>query len=142
MKYIFLDIDGVLNAPGEKNLIDGIIELGKFNLLKDIMSKTNAKVVIISSRRYYEEDRNQLLKVLDDIYFDLSFISYKPNFKYRKDEILAYLKNHPCESYIILDDIDSNYTKDEEVKKHFIYINGFIGLTEEDSKKAISLLNN
>jgi trehalose-6-phosphatase len=64
MKYIFLDIDGVLNAPGDKNLIEGIIEPNKYNLLKSLISKTKSKVVIISSRRLYKEDRDLLLKAL------------------------------------------------------------------------------
>ena len=62
MKYIFLDIDGVLNAPGDKNLIEGVIDKNKYSLLIQIINKTNAKVVIISSRRLYQEDRNILLK--------------------------------------------------------------------------------
>ena len=47
MKYIFLDIDGVLNAPGDKNLIEGIIEPNKYNLLKSLISKTNSKEMSI-----------------------------------------------------------------------------------------------
>jgi hypothetical protein len=120
MKYIFLDIDGVLNAPGDKNLIEGIIDYSKLELLKELISKTNSKVIIISSRRIYKEDRDLLLRALDDVYNDLSFISFKMNYKYRKDEINYFLSNNPYEAYVILDDIDSNYTKDNIMINHFI----------------------
>ena len=141
MKYIFLDIDGVLNASGDKNLIDGIIDEYKFNLLKLIIKYTNAYVVIISSRRIYLEDRNSLLRALDDIYDRISFISYQINYKYRKDEINEYLKTHPCSSFVILDDIDSKYSTDEFINKHFICISTSIGLTVENVKEAIKILN-
>jgi hypothetical protein len=141
MKYIFLDIDGVLNAPGDKNLIDGVIEYYKLELLKLLISKTNSKVVIISSRRIYKDDRDSLLKALDDIYNDLSFISFNMNYKYRKDEINYFLSNNPCEGYVILDDVDSNYTKDCIMINHFIHINGMKGLTIDDYNKALDILN-
>ena len=141
MKYIFLDIDGVLNAPGDKNLIEGIIDNNKYELLKELINKTKSKVVIISSRRIYKDDRDLLLRVLDDIYYDLSFISYSLNYKYRKDEINLFLQDKKCEAYVILDDIDSNYTNDNIMINHFIHINGMKGLTKEDYYKAIEILN-
>lgn len=141
MKYIFLDIDGVLNAPGDKNLIEGLVEENKFNLLKKLINKTNSKIVIISSRRIYKEDRDLLLKALDDIYYDLSFISLKMNYKYRRDEINAFLNDNPCEAYVILDDIDSNYTKDSIMINHYVPINGIIGFTNSDYEAALKILN-
>ena len=95
MKYIFLDIDGVLNAPGDKNLIEGIIEPNKYNLLKSLISKTKSKVVIISSRRLYKEDRDLLLKALDDIYADLMFIKCR-------EPCLVHSKHHRSVSYCYL----------------------------------------
>lgn len=141
MKYIFLDLDGVLNAPGDKNLIDGVIEPNKYSLLKDIINATNAKIIIISSRRLYKEDREVVLKVFDDIYDIVAFISYKLLSKYRKDEIKMFLENKDYESYVILDDIDCNYTLDSEINKHFIYIDGVVGLTKENVEEAIKILN-
>ena len=141
MKYIFLDIDGVLNAPGDKNLIEGVIDKNKYSLLIQIINETNAKVVIISSRRLYQEDRNILLKALDEIYDSLSFISFKLLSKYRKDEIKMFLTDKEFESYVILDDIDCYYTLDNEINKHFIYIDGVVGLTKENVDKAIKILN-
>lgn len=141
MKYIFLDIDGVLNAPGDKNLIEGVIDINKYSLLQQIINKTNSRVVIISSRRLYQEDRNKLLKALDNIYNRISFISFKLLSKHRKDEIKLFLENNEFESYVILDDIDCNYTLDSEINKHFIYIDGVVGLTKENAEVAIKILN-
>lgn len=141
MKYIFLDIDGVLNAPGDTDLIEGVISKEKYALLKQIMSNTKARVIIISSRKKYEDERNTLLRILDDIYYDLSFISYVDNFRYRKDEIKCFLSQNRCDSFVILDDIDSNYTIDDKISNNFILINGILGLTLEDVRKAIKILN-
>ncbi len=141
MKYIFLDIDGVLNAPGDTDLIEGVISKEKYALLKQIMFNTKARVIIISSRKKYEDERNTLLRILDDIYYDLSFISYVDNFRYRKDEIKCFLSQNRCDSFVILDDIDSNYTIDDKISNNFILINGILGLTLEDVRKAIKILN-
>ena len=140
MKYIFLDIDGVLNAPGDKNLIEGIIEPNKYNLLKSLISKTKSKVVIISSRRLYKEDRDLLLKALDDIYADLMFISNKLTSKYRKDEINDFLSNNPCLNYVILDDVDCNYSEDSLMVKHYVPVDRILGFTVEDYMKALKIL--
>lgn len=140
MKYIFLDIDGVLNAPGDKNLIEGIIEPNKYNLLKSLISKTKSKVVIISSRRLYKEDRDLLLKALDDIYDDISFISNKLTSKYRKDEINDFLSNNPCLNYVILDDVDCNYSEDSLMVKHYVPVDGILGFAVEDYMKALKIL--
>lgn len=140
MKYIFLDIDGVLNAPGDKNLIEGIIEPNKYNLLKSLISKTKSKVVIISSRRLYKEDRDLVLKALDDIYDDISFISNKLTSKYRKDEINDFLSNNPCLNYVILDDVDCNYSEDSLMVKHYVPVDEILGFTVEDYMKALKIL--
>ena len=140
MKYIFLDIDGVLNAPGDKNLIEGIIEPNKYNLLKSLISKTKSKVVIISSRRLYKEDRDLVLKALDDIYDDISFISNKLTSKYRKDEINDFLSNNPCLNYVILDDVDCNYSEDSLMVKHYVPVDRILGFTVEDYMKALKIL--
>lgn len=142
MKYIFLDIDGVLNSSNSKNLIDGVIDENKYSMLKNIIDQTNARVIIISSRRLYLEDRNQLLNIFDDIYDKVSFLSFKLLNKYRKDEINIFLNNNTVRSFVILDDIDDNYTKDENINKHFIHIDSVTGLNEKDVKKAIEILNN
>ena len=141
MKYIFLDIDGVLNSSGDKNLIFGIVDVSKLELFCKLVNKTNSNVVVISSRRIYKEDRDLILRALDDIYDKLSFISYNMNYKYRKDEINLFLSNNPCDKYVILDDIDSNYTKDKDMINHFIHINTMKGFTDEDYIKAITILN-
>ena len=140
MKYIFLDIDGVLNSSKNKNLIEGIVDSDKLELLKKLINKTNSKVIIISSRRLYKEDRDLVLKALDDIYDNVSFISYKLTSKYRKDEINDFLLKHSCLNYVILDDVDSNYSQDLLMVTHYVPVNGILGFTEEDYMKALKIL--
>ena len=53
MKVIFLDIDGVLNYSGCKEKIGGIFFVNdeRIKILKEIIDKTNAKIVLSSTWR-------------------------------------------------------------------------------------------
>lgn len=67
MKVIFLDVDGVLNTPsserrsGEYIGIDG----DKTKLLADIVKRTNAEIVLVSTwKKYWRKEEK--LKPLQD----------------------------------------------------------------------------
>lgn len=118
-KVIFLDIDGVLNNmnyivnhPGDYWTID----LEKVKLLKQLVSKTNAEIVLISSRRYDPGItgffRDNDLEVYDKV-------GKEEN---RSEAINIWLSEHPeVTNYIILDDETSEYT--EEQMNHTIQTN-------------------
>lgn len=140
MKYIFLDIDGVLNAVGDVFLIDNMLEKEKLQRLMKLTLETKAHVVIISSRRCYKDERDLILKLMDDIYPHISFIADRILYKKRSQEIKEYLTIHPCDAFVILDDNDYGYSLDTALKPHFIAIDNNVGFTMDDYIKAKGIL--
>jgi hypothetical protein len=105
MKVIFLDIDGVLNCDRTPNprkfpyVIDPTL-LTRFNKL---LERTGAKVVLLSSWRL------DPIGLLAAQHFGLAFIDVSPDMpkKARRDEILAWLAQHPqVRRYAVIDDED------------------------------------
>ena len=169
-KVIFLDIDGVLNSDRTLyesiSLEDDLI----LNL-KEIVNKTKAKIILSSSWRLSTEAIATLMDKLDkfglvisgmtcdgvdldwlekyefDItkkYLDTKF-DWDENrqIKITRDrgaEIFKWLYDHDDCAYVILDD------EIEDIKPYFsesviVKTSYKIGLTKEDVKKAIQILN-
>ena len=61
---IFLEIDGVLNSIGDKELINGIAEENKLERLIDLSNEFEANIVIISNNNYYKKNKN----LIDDLF--------------------------------------------------------------------------
>jgi len=154
-KILFLDVDGVLNNT------ETMIEFDEkcINKLKDIVEKTECKIVISSTYRLESSSFNRLWKKLEDFKIIMSQNSlidylYTPDFenKTRADEINFVLTKirddtrYKIISWIVLDDCnilnDSSPFINQLFTPHFIKINNKTGITEEDSQLAIFLLNN
>lgn len=166
MKVIFLDVDGVLNSIDdlmkyrEKNNIKGSILYDdianeRVELLKQLVEKSNAKIVISSSWRMgwirngkpKEYNKEGLLYKLDTKLkeFGLSFIDvtpylWKENGHYdRGDEIRTWLQKHPeVTNFVILDDESDmcEFTDTNLVKTTYQH-----GLLQEHVDKALRILN-
>lgn len=105
---IFLDIDGVLNNIKVSLYAESV------NVVKELIQRYNAKVVMITSWQMNgTESRRKLVRQkLEEIgIYDIDFID--PNFEgnflninipARILGIIDYLKNHEISSYVILDD--------------------------------------
>ena len=125
MKIIFLDIDGVLNSEmyewsrGEDRA-DNRIDLSRVRLLKDIVSATDAKIVLSSTWRLdwnkspelCGEDGEYINQCLAQ--YGLSIIDKTPfnsMIDDRRREILTWLSRHrgEVESFVILDDINCGW---------------------------------
>lgn len=162
MKVIFLDVDGVLNSEDdlliyrEKNKITGCIlyaevEDRPLKLLKEIVDKTFAKIVVSSSWRIGCERNGRqsifgrglyekLEKRLKD--YGMEIYDITPSLgtgTQRGDEIREWLSQNETENFIILDD-DSDMCEYVETK-HFIQTTYKRGLTEELKNKAIAVLS-
>lgn len=161
-KYIFLDIDGVLNT--ERNYRALVAEgrpwrdeCGPFfdeeaaQNLRAIIEGSDAEVVITSTWKHLGEDRMQELwarrkmpGILAGITPEVAYASYAM----RGQEIAAYLAQHidedptgaiePCR-YVIIDD-----GKDflPEQIPFCVFTNSKVGITEEDARKALALMEN
>lgn len=154
-KIIFLDVDGVLNSQ-EDFLSLSHEELSEMpcevfdrplKLLKQIIDKTGAKVVISSSWRMTLFSGtavlyNKLINKLGE--FNIKPISVTPMLsgenKQRGDEIRAWLENNSDVTHFIILDDDSDmceFTENNLVQTTYEY-----GLREEHVKKAIKILSN
>lgn len=159
MKVIFLDVDGVLNSTedmmaylertGKKSAgLYEEVELRALKLLKEIVDKTGAEIVVSSSWRYgwtnkHLELGGELLTKLKDRLGDvgLRIIGTTPilHCTDRGDEIRDWLERHPeVESFVILDD-DSDMC--EFTETNLVKTTNSRGLREEHVIKAIEILN-
>lgn len=144
MKVIFLDVDGVLNNPRTKTRTrDGwrFVDDYLVERLAQIVRATQAKIVLSSSWREGWDD--------NEIYFqDLrrKLISYNiplqdrtgEQRKTRAQEITEYLAQHPeITNYVILDDVPDFSSIGY---KNVVLTNDLLGLTEQNVKEAIEIL--
>lgn len=159
MKVIFLDVDGVLNSLEdlkiyrEKNNIKGsvlydVVEDRPLKLLKEIVEKTNAKIVVSSSwridyirngaecRGIYRKLKDRLLDYGMKIYDITPIHGIECQ---RGDEIREWLFENEVENFIILD--DNSDMCEYENTRHFIRTTWKHGLTEELKDRAIEILN-
>ena len=156
-KYLFLDIDGVLNSDEyytelykhkqgkisenyrfyddvdaevgyKENLDRAAVELVNW-----ICNATGAKVILSSSWRVDERSVGELAKL------GLTVCGKTPMSlaRHRGREIKKFLDEHPFDSYCILDD-DTDIL--EEEKDNFVLVDYHFGLTSFDSEKAIKIL--
>ena len=169
-KVIFLDVDGVLNSSRTLyesiSLEDDLI----LNL-KEIVNKTKAKIILSSSWRLSTEAVAMLIDKLDKFGLAISGMTYDgvdldwlekyefdvtkkyldTKFDYdenrqikithdRGAEIFKWLCYHDDCAYVILDD------EIEDIKPYFnesviVKTSYKTGLTKEDVKKAVQILN-
>ena len=147
MKYIFLDIDGVLNNESTTTKSpDGFVGLSS-NLgkrLRKIIKSTRAKVVLTSSWKdsSSEQDYNYLLRKLK-LYLAIPVAKIsEPNGSMfaRGAGINAFLKENECEQFVILDDFTFDF-KEQGLFPHLVLTSPERGLTDEDVDKAVNILN-
>ena len=169
-KVIFLDIDGVLNS-NRTLYEDISLEDDLILNLKELIDKTGAKIILSSSWRLSTEAISELMDKLDKFglvisgmtcdgvdldwlekyefdttkkYLDTKF-DYDENRQIkithdRGAEIFKWLHDHDDCAYVILDD------EIEDIKPYFnesviVKTSYKTGLTKEDVKKAVQILN-
>lgn len=137
MKIIILDIDGVLNCEYCKIKIDGVhfVMDEKIILLKQLVDRTGAKIVLSSTWRYgwvYMQDTHipendafwkreirHFLALQEKLReFGVEFLDRTPvlneSFNHRGEEIDQWLREwegEPVESFVILDDLNGKYLR-------------------------------
>lgn len=148
MKVIFLDIDGVLNCATTKRRLRGspFVDEDKLLLLKDLVEKTGAELVLSSTWRLgllypdvaaFAVDTDALVDELHK--YSLSLYDHTPRLSDRQRgyEIAAWLEKNPdVEKFIILDD-DSDMA---HLKAHLVQTSWLAGLQSSHVQKAIELL--
>lgn len=153
MKVVFLDYDGVLNNIPYKQSVGeayftAFLMPEKVKLVKKIIDATSAKIVLTTTwranwRETGEQDHRDGI-LMNKFFADegLKIYSKTPDIHQykRSDEITLWLDAHKDVSeYVILDD-DPYFTVEPNLS-HFIRTNPNEGLTEQDVKMAIDMLN-
>jgi len=151
MKIIFLDIDGVLNSAvydRRRGPSDGNIDVTRLELIKELVDKTGAKIVLSSSWRiHWEKDFSkcdlegrELIETFGkaglEIYDKTPYVSYLE----RGDEIRNWLlENEDVESFVIFDDYAFGW---KELSDNLVQTNYRIerGIEQEHIQKALEIL--
>ncbi len=148
MKVIFLDIDGVLNCASTKRRLRGspFVDDDKLLLLKDLVEKTGAELVLSSTWRLgllypdvaaFTVDTDALIAELAEYGLRLYDHTPKLSDRQRGHEIAAWLAENPeVEKFVILDD-DSDMA---HLKEHLVQTSWIAGLQTVHVEKAIKLL--
>jgi hypothetical protein len=158
MKVIFLDVDGVINSEDFlKNNQNEMIDRTNVNILKSIIDKTGAVVVMSSGWRLWFDDNmmpkdgdsQRLYDILCE--FDIKLFGKTPDFSteeirtkktfshVKAKEIIAWLSEHETvDKYVVLDDLN---LKNEEINSHLVRTNAQIGITEYDANRVIDMIN-
>ena len=152
-KLIFLDIDGVLDTYKSHYMLDPVL----LDRLGNILGRTGAWIVVSSSWRAsnvpdtvefmtdYDNPRvgshpfpftDKVVGVTPILYSVVDGDIDRP--ATRGEEIAAYLKAHPCDNYVILDDCDE-MLRDQWT--HHVLVNDEVGLADADVEKAVAILN-
>lgn len=171
MKIIFLDVEGVLNTKetrerayqkyGYNPLMD--LEIDEFRLiyLKEIIDKTNSKVVLSSSiRRFFIKEENEVFpttlkgkKLYDKLLkYDIQLYDITPISGDNKEEsIKSWLSSRDdVDSFVIIDDnplqfdeyLDRLIQTSEKRQNYLLSFMKFsIGLCEEHIEQAVGMLN-
>ena len=136
--YIFLDIDGVLNAPGDK-IIQEMFEEKKLKMFIDFIRNYQSIIVLTSSRRFYQSDVAIIQDVFKDC-FGFSLLNDRKLFKQRGKEIEFFIYEQKIKRYVIFDDVDGGISNINELNKHFVFVDYLTGITEIDIVKAKNIL--
>jgi len=147
MKILFLDIDGVLN--NERLLECGginTIDQGLISILKRIVDATGAEIVLSSTWRLEEENRQRVREAL--AFQGLQFIDRTVELRHslsrwtdRSAEILEWLYRHQeVKEFAILDDCDDAGTNG--LQEYFFQTRFKVGLTNEIADRVIEHLRN
>lgn len=152
-KLIFLDIDGVLDTYKSRYQLDPVL----MERLGTLLAHTDAKIVVSSSWRsndvastveFMTDSDNpsvgshpfpftdKVVGITPILYSVIDGDIDRP--ATRGEEIAAYLKAHPCDNYVILDDCDEML---RDQWPHLVLVNDEVGLTEADVEKAVGILN-
>jgi len=173
MKVVFLDIDGVLNASktferrynkwNETGVIELEIDEFRLEYLKEIIDKTDSKIVLSSTWRFFFENNDgivvprnrkgiELYNLFNKYDLEIYDLTTKNNYLKREDQINLWISNHnDVDSFVVIDDessdlksfigkqlIKTSIVEDGEILTN---MDDCIGLSEKPIEEAIEILN-
>jgi hypothetical protein len=145
---ILLDIDGVMVQASSwrpvEILDDGFTSFSPRAIsgLKRIISETNASIVLTTSHKS-KYNLTQWKEIFNKrgIYASIDKIEDNVNSLNRKEEIINWANNNKhIEQYVIIDDDKSLNGLPYNIKEKFIQTSSMIGLNDEATSNAITVL--
>lgn len=157
LRYIFLDVDGVLNnrdsysngvhtpngyTGAEDSLIERLKTLCSENTLIILTSdwKDSAKADVVNTHGHY------LIEKLKEHGLYIHDMTEDKAHALRGNGVMSYLRNHDIDPvdgcYVIFDDHTfdfGNYS--DTLYRHFVRTNSYYGLTDKDVLKAEDILS-
>lgn len=152
-KVIFLDVDGVLNGDlTDEEAPSGCIGIGSryIALLRRIIFHTGADIVLSSSWKqefpaegFVTEDGMYLVERLLEYSITIEDITIPGKATaYRGGEIQNWLDRHPdVTNWVVLDDEVFCDFESRGIMPHLVQTDGNKGLTLENVRRAIEVLN-
>lgn len=155
MKVIFLDVDGVLNYRGCKEMFNGLygVDEDRLDKLAEIAHSTKAAIVLTSTWKQLWDNQPVNSTSLDPmaLYLVNKLKSRGLHLTDRTEErdpnqrghgIKAWLRKVPdIESWVVLDDEVFPDYKECEITKRLVHTSFEHGLTDKHVEKAIKILN-
>lgn len=166
MKYIFLDVDGVLNSdiymssdqyfaecesleiiPEGRQVMEKAhhlhIDPAAMKLLNVLVERSEAKVILSSTWRikYSLVEMNMMFQKRGATFQIADVTPAKMSYRPRGHDVSEYLSSmkrngEVPEAFVILDDIDAF----SNLKNHFVQTSEDEGLTQEDVAQALKIL--
>jgi diphthamide synthase subunit DPH2 len=147
MKVIFLDINGVMVTNHYKVLSKKhgftLFTPSCVEQLKDLLAKTNAKIVVTSTWRIHSSI-SKLKEIFSENGLEKCIVDKTPviRFAMRGDEIKKYIEDHKgtehqVDKFVIIDDDDDM----GELSPFLVQTSRRTGLNEKAKNKAIKMLN-
>lgn len=143
MKVIFLDFDGVINNWYD---FDGV-SLTNAKILKEIITQTDAKIVVTSSNKYSLQRSDNPSSFVSNFYrkyikplneLGIEIYDMTPCIEYNRTlEIQNYLYAHEVEEYVIIDDDLIG----EKLQEHQVFLDLYKGLQLEHIKPILKILD-
>jgi hypothetical protein len=147
MKIIFLDVDGVLNTPKLiKKFGFDFIDQSLVALIAKIVKETDAMIVLSSTWRIQEKDKNLVVQSLAQHRLEIHdctpvlerSANWDGRWVKRSEEIMAWLANNPnVQKFAIIDDFD-----DANIEGSFFQTDENIGINIQIAAAVINHLNN
>lgn len=133
MRFLFTDIDGVLNPHWKKKWSKPAVQYYN-KICKDF----NLIPVITSTWRL-NHTKEQLQKVFGEQGIEVEIYDYTPHIDQadRGIEILEYLKNNPCDDYVVIDDRTSDI---EPHVKNVVKCRSWLGLTADEYNQIFEII--
>lgn len=144
-RYLFLDIDGVLNQIGRRpdawekyHSNDYYLMYSKVELLNLLPEGTE---IVISSSWRKAVSLEKIKSLLEECGLKIPVIGVTPSlYKTRGHEIKEWLRQHPEECKFAIFDDDGDFLV-EGIFEKWIHVKGSDGLKREHMDKAIALLS-